>query len=329
MLGGGILYVDSLNQHIYAMAKQKVSKRSLSIRIGLSAAVLAAAALVLALHWDTVKDSVHVARGASTAWLGLSLVLMAATFVVASGPYSVLALHHLRFRQTVLVQTATAFVNRLLPSGLGGLGLNGVYLYKRGHTTAEATVVVSVNNLLGIVAHGLLVVCVIVFDRPVLHRFRTGKLDLDWPVAAGVVALLCLLLLIPPVRRKLTSFARNVLKSIRKMSVMQLLMALPLAALLTVTYTSILYSVTRSLGLDLSLLQVLIVFSIGMFASTATPVPGGLVGAEAGLFAGFVAYGVSEPTAGAVVLLYRLVSYWIPLLPGVGALVLARRKRLV
>jgi len=41
---------------------------------------------------------------------------------------------------------------RLLPSGIGSLGLNGVYLYKRKHTVAEATVVVSTNNLLGIVS---------------------------------------------------------------------------------------------------------------------------------------------------------------------------------
>jgi uncharacterized protein (TIRG00374 family) len=66
-----------------------------------------------------------------------------------------------------------------------------------------------------------------------------------------------------------------------------------------------------------------------MLASTATPTPGGLVGAEAGLFAGFVAYGVSAPMAGAAVLLYRFVTYWLPLLPGVLALFLARRRRLV
>jgi len=66
-----------------------------------------------------------------------------------------------------------------------------------------------------------------------------------------------------------------------------------------------------------------------MLASTATPTPGGLVGAEAGLFAGFVAYGVASPTAGAAVLLYRLVTYCCRLFPGAVALLLARNSKLV
>jgi uncharacterized membrane protein YbhN (UPF0104 family) len=312
------------------MFRQKLaSKWSISLRIGVFAVLLGATTYVLVQHWQTVADSVRAARGASIPWLVLSLLLMAVTFCIAAGIYGVLALHQLRYRQTLLVEVSTAFVNRLLPSGLGGLGLHGVYLYKRKHTVAEATVVVSVNNLLGMAGHVLLLGCVVLFEPSVLHRFTQGDVRLDWRLGAAAVVVLAAVLAVPWVRQRLLSFVRNMMASVRKLSAVRVFAALLVALLLTATYTSILYSVTRALGLELSVLQVFIVFSIGMLTSTATPTPGGLVGAEAGLFAGFVAYGADAPTAGAAVLLYRLVTYWLPLMPGVLALFMARRRKLV
>ena len=312
------------------MVKPKQStKHTLLWHVGLSLAVLVAAVWVLASHWQTVRQSLQVARGASIGWLALSLFLMACTFCVAAAIYGVLALHRLRYWQTVLVEVSTACVNRLLPSGLGGLGLHGVYLYKRKHTAAEATVVVSMNNLLGIVAHLSLLGCVLAFRPSVLRRFIAGQhLPNVW-IGVAVLVVVALLLAMPALPYRALSFAKNLGASVHKLRSRKALMALLLAMLLTTTYTLILFSVTRSLQLHLDVIQVFIVFSLGMLTSTATPTPGGLVGAEAGLFAGFVAYGVAAPLAGAAVLLYRLVTYWIPLIPGLFALFLARRRKLV
>jgi len=107
------------------------------------------------------------------------------------------------------------------------------------------------------------------------------------------------------------------------------MLALVLSAVLTAAYTFVLYGAVRSIGGSLGLPQVFIVFSFGMLAGTVTPTPGGLVGAEAGLFAGFVAYGTAQPDAAAAVLLFRLITYWLPLIPGVAALWAARTRSLV
>lgn len=306
------------------------SARSYALRIAGSVVLLVAAAYVLATHWQTVLGSVILARGASIGWLVLSLVLMACTFGVAAGIYGALALHPLRYRQTVLVEVATAFVNKLLPAGLGGLGLHGVYLYRRKHTAAEATVVVSVNNLLGMAAHLLLLAGVIAAYPAVLRQLldRDDSAPSGWIVAA-VAVVVCGVLAVPMVRRRVASFVRNLFASVRKLRLLQITWAVLLAMLLTATYTLILFATARSVGVHIGLLQIFIVFSIGMLTATATPTPGGLVGAEAGLFAGFVAYGVASPAAGAVVLLYRLVTYWLPLFPGLAALLLARKRRLI
>lgn len=313
------------------MPKQKTVKTKPALwRIVLVVLLVALATYALASHWHTVSVGLSIARGASPLWFGLALILMATTFLIASAIYGVLALHPLRYTQTLLVELSSAFVNRLLPSGIGGLGLHGAYLYKRKHTAAEATVVVSVNNLLGMAAHLLLLASVMAVRPHVIRElFRHGDLSVSWQLATGVVLAVITLVLVPAVRSKLLHFGRNLLGSVRKLRWGALVRALALAMLLTMTYTFILFASTASIGLHLGLLQIFIVFSIGMLVGTATPTPGGLVGAEAGLFAGFIAYGVSAPGAAAVVVLYRLITYWLPLIPGLLALLFARRRHLL
>jgi uncharacterized protein (TIRG00374 family) len=95
--------------------------------------------------------------------------------------------------------------------------------------------------------------------------------------------------------------------------------------LLTVTYVTIFYYCTEAVGIHLELQQVFLVFTIGMIVGTATPTPGGLVGAEAGLTGGLIAYGVQPDMALAAALLYRFLTYWLPLLPGFITFVNIRR----
>ncbi|HEY4160885.1 MAG TPA: lysylphosphatidylglycerol synthase transmembrane domain-containing protein [Candidatus Saccharimonadales bacterium] len=313
------------------MAKQKLDrKRALAWRVLFTLALLVAAVYIVVRNWSTVSGSLRVARGGNPAWLVAALLLMALTFCCSAAVYGVLALHRLRYYQTLLVSVAGAFVNRLLPAGLGGLGLNGVYLYRKGHSPAEATVIVSVNNLLGIAAH-LLLLAVLLILRPQTLRglFSRHHIAIPWGWGVVAVAVLCVVVSLPAVRRPLGRFVRHLAESIRKLKAAKLVPALLLSALLTTIYTGVLVCSARSIGINLGLLQLFVVFSFGMLAGTATPTPGGLVGAEAGLLAGFVAYGVPSADAGAAVLLFRLVTYWLPLVPGVAALVAVRKRRLV
>jgi undecaprenyl-diphosphatase len=99
--------------------------------------------------------------------------------------------------------------------------------------------------------------------------------------------------------------------------------------MLTGLYTLILWCSGHAVNVHISILQMFIIFTIGMFSGTIVPLPGGLVGMEAGLLVGLLAYNVSAAQAGAVVVIFRLVTYWLPILPGIAALFLARRRRLI
>lgn len=56
---------------------------------------------------------------------------MAVTVVFATLVYMALIPHSLPFKRTSVIQLATFFTNRLLPSGLGGIGFNALYLSER------------------------------------------------------------------------------------------------------------------------------------------------------------------------------------------------------
>ena len=71
-----------------------------------------------------------------------------------------------------------------------------------------------------------------------------------------------------------------------------------------------------AVGADVSLSQVVLVHLVGGSLGAAVPVPGGLGAVEAGLIGGFTLMGVDAATATAGVLLYRLLTFWLPVLPG-------------
>lgn len=318
-------------QKRYNMRKQNNPKTNSSIvwRIILSVLFLVIAVYILIVHWHIVDLSFRQASHAQATWFFGALTAMILTTLIAAMIYGVLAVHRLRYAQTVLVEVAAGFVNRILPSGLGSLGLHGVYLYRRKHTGAEATAVVSVNNLLGIAAHILLLLALFIARPNVMQTLHiTMHFAVAWPVLLITLGILCLLG-IRVIRSRAIRFAKNLLISLGRVGPRRALKALGLALLLTTVYTVALFCSGRSIGIHLSVLQIFLVFTAGMFSGTVTPLPGGLVGAEAGLLAGFVAYGVSDAQAGAAVVIFRLVTYWLPIAPGVVALLLARRRNLV
>jgi uncharacterized protein (TIRG00374 family) len=275
------------------------------------------------------SESFTVLRRADPAYAVMAAALTAVTYAVASATYWSLALRPLRYRQTLLVQVASAFTNRLLPGGLGTLTLFVQYLRRRGHTFSQAVTVAGTNNLLGIVGHLIILAGVLLATSDAYP----AEVDLPsaysvWLVLGIVIAIIAANLL---VFRRLRQHAYRVTKEVVNYVLLyrkrpaRLLLATALSCGLTVLYVTIFYCCVTGVGLHLSVAHIFLVFTIGMIVGTATPTPGGLVGAEAGLTGGLIAYGASADSALAAALLYRFLTYWLPLLPGFITFVKIRR----
>lgn len=285
---------------------------------------------ILLPQLSTFHDSLKVIGNASFGWLALALVLVVATSMLATQTYLLLAKRRLKYGRTLIIQLASLFTNRLLPAGIGTIGLNYEYLRRNGHQPAEAGAVVATNNLVGFGGHVLLLVGVVLASPNALQGMKWPHVNSEvYVVVPAVLLAIALAISIhTKFRRMVVQAFAHILASIGKYRShpLRILGALGNSMLLTACYALSLYACVHAIGLNLTFASVFIVLTLGVAGATATPTPGGLGGAEAGLLAGLVLYGVSSADALAAALLYRLFSYWFALAAGAGAFTFATRE---
>lgn len=278
------------------------------------------------------QDSFEIVKKASVADLAIAVVFSLATFFIAAGTYCILALKPLKYLRTVLAQMAAMFVNRLLPAGIGGMGANYVYLRKSKHTLPQAASVVAVNNLLGFAGHFALTVILVVVFHDQLPSIPVESLQRNAAfVAAAAVIVVLVLFFARTLKGKILTKVAAIAAQLIAYShqPQKLFAALGTSTLLTLCNVVCLWFCVQSLGVDLGLVPVMIVFTLGIAIGVATPTPGGLGGVEAGLVAGMLAYGVPSSTALAVALTYRFINYWLSLAIGSGAFIVCRQKNII
>jgi len=99
--------------------------------------------------------------------------------------------------------------------------------------------------------------------------------------------------------------------------------------LLTACYVLCLAACVRALGGSVPIASTAVVYLTGSALGSAVPTPGGLGAVEAALSAGLTAAGLPGATAVSAVLLFRIMTFWLPVPGGWVALhILERRKYL-
>jgi undecaprenyl-diphosphatase len=265
-----------------------------------------------------------------SAYLLAVCVFSGLTYCAASATYCLLSHRHLPYMKTVIVEFASMFVNRLLPGGIGGIGTNYRYLRTARHSKSQAAAIVAVNNALGFMGNGLLLLGVIVFMPSTLGALHVPVVSRKIQITflAVVVAAAIVSIAYPQWRRRglraMRSFVHQ-LRQYRRHS-WRLYAALTSSVGLTIANVLAFGASVDAIGIHLSFVSILLVFSFGVLLGTVTPTPGGLGGVEAGLVAGLIAYHLSAAEALAAVLIYRLISYWLALLVGGLAFVVSDHR---
>lgn len=209
--------------------------------------------------------------------------------------------------RAALVGSSTA---RLLPAG-GAVTPVAMSWAVRRETTATGAAAVRATAL----NYGSLLVatgCCLVLAE------ASGKLDLPWVgwvVPAAVVAvggvvmftavrLATVARLLPaPLRRRLADGLVDTPLDLRSVAFL---------GGRILAETVVLALVLWVFGVELGIVQVGAVFGIAQIASGIPGTPGGLGFAEAGLVGALALFGVAAPVAVAPVLVFRLISYWVP-----------------
>jgi uncharacterized protein (TIRG00374 family) len=81
--------------------------------------------------------------------------------------------------------------------------------------------------------------------------------------------------------------------------------------------------------IDLGFAELGALYMVANTVASAVPTPGGVGAIEAALIFMLTASRVDDATAWAAVLLFRLINYWFPTIPGYLALKASERRQLV
>jgi undecaprenyl-diphosphatase len=227
------------------------------------------------------------------------------------------------FWPTVLVQGASSFINRVSPANVGGMALNARYLQKSGVPPATGVAAVGVNSLVGGLVHLVLIVVFFIWAGQALGQaFKLPSASKLLLILALVAALVGVVLATRQGRRfavvKLLPGLRSAYASLAAVAVspVKLAMLFGGSALVTLAYIGGLAASVQAFGGTVPFAALGAVYLGASAIAAASPTPGGLGAIEAALVAGLTGIGLASGPAVSAVLLYRLATYWLPVVPG-------------
>jgi glycosyltransferase 2 family protein len=262
-------------------------------------------------------------RSAEWHWTLLALALSGVTYLGAALALSGYVPDRLRFRPLVLAQLAGSFVTLVTPAAVGGAALNIRYLQRRRVPAAVAAASVGLSQVVAFVLHILLIVVFAAITGSQGHSLQPP----NWVyfVIAGLIVIVLAVVAIPAGRRLIRARLAPVLGQVlpRLLAVVQqprkLATGIGGALLLDGAYILCLAACIQALGGSASLASIALVYLTGSALGSAVPTPGGIGAVEAALSAGLTAAGLPGATAVSAVLLFRTITFWLPVPVGWGA----------
>ena len=274
----------------------------------------------------------HALRVADWRWGLVALALSAVTYVGAALELSGFVSERLNFVRTVLAQLAGSFVTLVTPAAVGGAALNVRYLQRRKVPAPVAVASVGVSQLVAIVLHVLLlVVSIAVAGAAAKEPFRPPP-TWSYFVLAGLVVAALVVLAVPAGRRLLRARVQPIFGQVlpRLLEVAQqprkLAEGVGGALLLSVAYILCLVACVQAFHGSAAIASIAVVYLTGSALGSIIPTPGGIGAVEAALTAGLVATGLHGTEAASAVLLFRLLTFWLPVPFGYTALNYLERK---
>lgn len=266
--------------------------------------------------WSQAKD-------ASWPWALAAVAFSIGSYAAATGSLLGAIPTRLAFGPAFLAQIASSFANRVTPVKVGGVAINVRYFQRAGVPVAVSATAVGLNAIAGVFMHLVLTLGFLLLAN---GDDRSGGIDLPSTGAitlvAATIALMAGLATFVPLTREL--IVTHVLPQLRSgWEALQtiigeparLVLLLGCSALITLSYLAAMVASLEALGSDASLVLVALLFMTGSAVANTAPTPGGLGATEAALIAALSTVESASIVVPAV-FLYRLVTFWLPILPG-------------
>ncbi|MBX7068509.1 MAG: flippase-like domain-containing protein [Microthrixaceae bacterium] len=266
--------------------------------------------------WSELQD-------ASVAWIVAAVVFSATTYVGAALALSGSVVEPLPIGPNLAVQVASSFASIAAPAQVGGVALKGRFLQRRGIDPAVTVAAIGLNTVAAFLVHLAILVSFVLWagsgDLSKIRLPSGGTILIIVGVAAALLAVVAALpvgrrflrdTVLPAVRRSAQGIADVARRPVRLGGL------IGGSAIITLAYASALIASVNAFHGDLPVSAVAIVYLLGAVVQSVAPTPGGLGAAEAAYIGGLTAIGLPSERAVAAVLLFRLLTFWLPVIPG-------------
>ncbi|MER5293196.1 lysylphosphatidylglycerol synthase transmembrane domain-containing protein [Streptomyces pharetrae] len=257
-------------------------------------------------------------------WVAAAVLFSALSYLAAAMSLLGFVPERVPFPRTVAAQVAGSFVKIVAPAAVGGVALNTRFLQRAGVRPGLAVASVGASQLFGLGCHILMLLS---FGY-LTGTEKTPSLSPSRTVIAGLLTVAVLVLVatsVPFLRKFVVTRVRSLFAGVvpRMLDVLQrpqkLLTGIGGMLLLTACFVMCLDASIRAFGdetTSISIASVAVVFLAGNALGSAAPTPGGVGAVEATLTVGLIAVGLPSEVAAPSVLLFRLLTLWLPVLPG-------------
>ncbi|GAA2072263.1 lysylphosphatidylglycerol synthase domain-containing protein [Streptomyces albiaxialis] len=258
---------------------------------------------------------------ANWAWVGGAVAFSSLTYLCAAMSLLGFVPEKVSFWRTVQAQIAGSFVKLVAPAAVGGVALNARFLQRSGVRPGHAVASVGASQLFGLGSH----ITLLLLFGYITGTEHTPTLSPSRTVIAGLLTAAVLVLIVtavPALRRFVSERVRSLFAGVvpRMLDVVQrpqkLLTGVLGMLLLTLMFVMCLDACVRAFGYQASYASLAVVFLTANALGSAAPTPGGLGAVEAALIGALIAFGVPKEVATPAVLLFRLMTLWLPVLPG-------------
>ncbi|MGW7316608.1 lysylphosphatidylglycerol synthase transmembrane domain-containing protein [Streptomyces sp. NPDC054865] len=264
-----------------------------------------------------------IIANAQWGWVGAALAFSAISYFAAAMSLLGFVPERVPFLRTVVAQVAGSFVKLVAPAAIGGVALNTRFLQRAGIRPGLAVASVGASQLFGLASHVLLLLA---FGY-LTGTEKTPEMTPSRAVIAGLLTVAVLVLVVtavPFLRKFVVTRVRALFAGVvpRMLDILQrpqkLLTGIGGMLLLTGCFVLCLDASIRAVGggEDISYASIAVVFLAGNALGSAAPTPGGIGAVEAALVVGLVAAGLDRDIAISAVLLFRTMTFWLPVLPG-------------
>jgi len=272
---------------------------------------------------STVPAFISELRNANWWWALLGLAVSASTYVGAAAGLWACANEVVSFRNLVIMQFANTFAATTTPAGVGGLALSTRFLQKSGLGAVRATAAVAVQQAVQVITHlALLIFFSVAAGASADLSHFVPKVTLLYLIGGLTLGAVGTFLFVPKLRRWLETAVRpkinevggDLVELVREPKRFAIIVLGSATTTLGMAFT--LWCSIGAFGGGTTFVTVTVVTMVGGTLAAAAPTPGGVGAVEAALIGGLAAFGVPTAIAVPSVLLYRVLTVWLPVFAG-------------